>query len=224
MLSILMPVFNEKKTIEEIIRKVLNVELPLELIIIDDFSTDGTREYLKGLTDSRIKVYYHEKNLGKGSALHTGIKNATGDIIVIQDADLEYDPADYPQLIDLIVKDKADVVYGSRFMFRTRIFHFHHLIGNRVINLFANILFNTTFTDLETCYKAFKSDILKGFTLHSKSFGFEAEVTAKIVKNKLRIYEVPISYYGRTYDEGKKITWKDGVIALYWLLRCRFMD
>ena len=221
-LSVVMPVYNEIKTIEEIIRKVLNVEIPLELIIVDDCSTDGTRQYLQQFSNERTRVYFHERNRGKGAAIHTAIQHIRGDITIIQDADLEYDPADYPNLTDLIVKNKADVVYGSRFLFRTRIFHFHHLLGNKIVNLCANILYNSTFTDLETCYKAFRSDILKNMRLRSRSFGFEAEVTAKVIKQRLRVYEVPISYYGRTYEEGKKITWKDGIIALYWLLRCRF--
>jgi glycosyltransferase involved in cell wall biosynthesis len=224
LLSVLMPVYNEKKTIEKIVTKVLAQPLSIELIIIDDFSTDGTRDYLKKINDPRVSVHYHAHNRGKGAALHTGIEKASGEIILIQDADLEYDPADYPQLIELIENDTADVVYGSRFMFRTRIFHFHHLIGNKIINLIANILYNSTFTDLETCYKAFRADALKKLSLKSTSFGFEAEVTAKIIKNKLRIFEVPISYFGRTYEEGKKITWKDGLIALYWLFKCRFFD
>ena len=220
-LSIIMPVYNEVKTIEEIIRKVLDVELDKELIIVDDGSADGTREYLRTLENDSIRIFYHTENKGKGAAIRTGIKEATGDIITIQDADLEYDPNEFPQLIELILSGRADVVYGSRFLFRTRILHFYHMLGNKLINLFANILYNATFSDLETCYKAFRADILKDMKLESNSFGFEAEVTAQIMKKKLRIYEVPISYYGRSYDEGKKITWKDGVIALYWLIRCK---
>jgi glycosyltransferase involved in cell wall biosynthesis len=219
-----MPVYNERTTIQQIIQKVLAVSLPLELIIVDDHSTDGTREILDSISDERVRVFYHDKNMGKGAALHTAISHITGDITIIQDADLEYDPADYSNLIQLIVEGKADVVYGSRFLFRMRIFYFHHLLGNKLVNLCANILYNSTFTDLETCYKAFRSDILKNMKLRSKSFGFEAEVTAKITKKQLRIFEVPISYYGRTYNEGKKLTWKDGLIALYWLIRCRFVD
>jgi glycosyltransferase involved in cell wall biosynthesis len=224
LISVLMPVYNEKSTIAEIVGKVLAVDLPCELIIVDDCSTDGTREYLESITNARVKVIYHDVNKGKGAALHSAIEHIRGDIPIIQDADLEYDPVEYKNLIDLIVAGKADVVYGSRFLFRTRIFHFNHLLGNKLINLCANILYNATFTDLETCYKVFRSEILKNMKLRSRSFGFEAEVTAKVIKQKLRVYEVPISYYGRTYDEGKKITWKDGVIALYWLIRCRFGD
>jgi len=221
-LSVIMPVYNEIKTIREIIAKVLAVDIPKEVVIVDDCSTDGTREYLKTLSHNAIRVLYHEKNQGKGAAIRTGLASVTGAITIIQDADLEYDPNEYHQLIDLIAKDKADVVYGSRFLFRTRVFYFHHLLGNKLINLVANMLYNSTFTDLETCYKAFKTNLLQSIPLRSNSFGFEAEVTAEIVKRRARIFEVPISYYGRTYDEGKKITWRDGFIALYWLLRCRF--
>ena len=222
--SVIMPVYNEASTVEEIINKVLDVDMPIELIVVDDGSTDGTTEVLRKIKNNRVKVFSQNSNKGKGAAIRVGINEAKGDVIIIQDADLEYDPADYSILVSLIKEGKADVVYGSRFLFRTRIFYFHHLLGNKFINLIANILYNTTFTDLETCYKAFKADILKSINLKSNSFGFEAEVTAKIVKKKCRIYEVPISYYGRTYEEGKKITWKDGLIALYWLLRCRFID
>ncbi len=222
LISIVMPVFNEINTIKEIINKVMAVNLAKELIIVDDKSSDGTREFLESIDNKQIKVIYHDRNLGKGAAIRTGLQKINGDITVIQDADLEYDPAEYPHLIELIFKGKADVVYGSRFLFRTRIFYFHHLLGNKLINLVANILYNSTFTDLETCYKAFRTEIVKDLKLKSNSFGFEAEVTAKIMKKKLRVYEVPITYYGRTYAEGKKITWRDGIIALYWLLRCRF--
>ncbi|MBU1862822.1 MAG: glycosyltransferase family 2 protein [Candidatus Omnitrophica bacterium] len=222
LVSVVMPAYNEIHTIRHIISKVMAVKLKKELIIVDDASTDGTREYLRSISDKHITVVFHEHNRGKGAAIRTALQYVKGDITLIQDADLEYDPEEYGQLIELILKDKADVVYGSRFLSRTRVFYFYHLLGNKIINLFANILFNTTFTDLETCYKAFKTKTIQDIPLHSNSFGFEAEITAKLVKRKLRIFEVPISYYGRTYEEGKKITWKDGIIALYWLVRCRF--
>ena len=222
LLSVIMPVYNEKDTIKEIIEKVEAVNLDKELIIVDDHSNDGTRAYLQTLKHKNITLLYHDMNKGKGAAIRTALPHIKGDITIVQDADLEYDPADYPNLIDLIVNGKADVVYGSRFLFRTRIFYFHHLMGNKLINLVANILYNSTFSDLETCYKSFRSDILKNIHLKSNSFGFEAEITAHIMKKKLRVYEVPITYCGRTYAEGKKITWKDGIIALYWLTKCRF--
>ena len=221
LLSIIMPAYNEIHTIKEIVEKVMAVNLDKELIIVDDCSTDGTCTYLQSIKNNKITILYHDTNKGKGAAIRTALSYVRGDITIIQDADLEYDPADYLNMIELIIKDKADVVYGSRFLFRTRIFYFHHLMGNKLINLIANILYNSTFTDLETCYKAFRSDIIKNLNLKSNSFGFEAEVTARIMKKKLRVYEVPITYCGRTYAEGKKITWKDGIIALYWLLRCR---
>lgn len=220
-LSILMPVYNERKTIETIISRVFAQPFDIELIIVDDGSTDGTRDILAGLTDERIK-FFAKENGGKGTALKEAAKHITGDYCIIQDADLEYDPEDYGALIDLLVQGKADVVYGSRFLSRTRIFYFYHYLGNQIVNLIANMVFNTTFTDLETGYKAFKADLIKDLPFLSKSFGFEVEFTAHIVRKRSIIYEVPISYYGRTYDEGKKITWKDGIIAMYWIIYCKF--
>jgi glycosyltransferase involved in cell wall biosynthesis len=223
-LSVIMPAYNEAATIKKVIDKVLNVDLMIdrELIVIDDGSKDGTRDILKQIQDSRVKVIFHEKNMGKGGALKTGFNNVTGDIVIIQDADLEYDPSDYIQLVRPIVDDMADVVYGSRFLSGPhRVLLFWHYVGNKMITLAANLLFNMNFTDIETGYKAFRSSILKAEKFSSNSFGFEAEFTAKVVKRKHRIYEVPIKYAGRTYDEGKKITWWDGVIALCILIKYR---
>ena len=218
--SIVIPCFNEIRTIESIINKVLAVELPIEreIIIIDDRSTDGTREYLKRL-DGRddIKVVFHEVNKGKGAALRTGFAHATGDMIVIQDADLEYDPDEYPKLIGPILDGKADVVYGSRFLGEGphRVHLFWHYVGNKFLTILSNMFTNLNLTDMETGYKLFKTEVIKGIDLKEKGFGIEPEITAKIAKTRCRIYETGISYYGRTYDEGKKITWKDGLKAIY---------
>ena len=200
-----------------------DVEWPKEIIVVDDGSTDGTRETLERLSGrGGLKVFYHDRNQGKGAALQTGFQHATGDIIIVQDADLEYYPDEYPQLIDLIVQGKADVVFGSRFLGRHRCFLFSHYLGNRLLTLITNVLYNTTLTDMETCYKAFRREVIQGMTLKSKSFGFEPEFTAKVLKRNYRIYETPISYAGRSYAEGKKVTWKAGFTALYWLLRGKF--
>lgn len=225
-ISILIPVFNEVNTLQKILEKVENVDfcgLEKEIILIDDFSTDGTKDLYKNLP---YKVLYHEKNMGKGAALRTGFKEATGDIVVIQDADLEYDPSDYKELIQLIIDNKADVVYGTRLtgVKPSRAFMFHHLLGNKFLTLITNLLYNTTLTDMETCYKAFKRDFLTGIEIKSNRFDFEPEITAKILKRGARIYELPISYYGREYSEGKKITWKDGFSAIWTLVKYRFTD
>lgn len=221
-LSVVIPVYNEINTVEEILRRVKKVKIEKEIIVVDDCSTDGTRDVLKELSGNGIKVLFHEKNMGKGAALRTGFKHLSGDIVIIQDADLEYYPEEYPQMIQLILEGKADVVYGSRFLGRHRVFMFSHYLGNKFLTFLTNLLYNSTLTDMETCYKAFRAEILKGLNLKSKSFGFEPEFTAEILKRKLRVYEIPISYDGRTYAEGKKITWKAGLVALYWLIRCRF--
>lgn len=223
-LSVIMPVYNELATIKRAVERVLDVELPMEreLIIVDDGSTDGTRDILNQLKDSRVRVIYHEKNKGKGGALKTAFNNVNGDIVIIQDADLEYDPSDYIQLVNPIVENHADVVYGSRFLSGPhRVLLFWHYVGNKMITLAADILFNINLSDIETGYKAFRSSILKDIKFSSNSFGFEAEFTAKTAKRKYRIYEVPIQYAGRTYDEGKKITWRDGIVALFILLKYR---
>lgn len=227
-LSIVIPVYNEVNTILEIvdiIQKISLAGIEKEIIIIDDFSNDGTREKIKKYegTDN-IKVLYHDKNLGKGAALRTGFSVARGDYVVIQDADLEYDPRDYSLVLQPLLENKADVVYGSRFVGNEphRVVFFWHYVGNKLLTLFSNILTNLNLTDMETCYKAFKAGILKKIAFKEDRFGFEPEFTAKVAKLKLRIYEVGISYYGRTYVEGKKITWKDGVSAIRCILRYNF--
>ena len=224
-LSVVMPVYNERTTIDEIVARVLALPLEIELIVVDDCSTDGTRERLQQLQRERGFVLVQQpKNAGKGSALRTGFERVTGDIVIVQDADLEYSPEEYPELIDLIVRGRADVVYGSRFLGRHRVFLFTHYLGNRVLTLITNVLCNTMLTDMETCYKVMRTEVLRSFTLHSNGFGIEPEMTAKIFKRGYRVYEVPITYDGRGYDEGKKITWKDGVVALWVLLKYRFTE
>jgi glycosyltransferase involved in cell wall biosynthesis len=227
-ITILIPIFNEVNTLKIILQKVEEANfcgLEKEIILIDDFSTDGTREILKEL-EGKYKIFYHDKNMGKGAALRTGFEHVTGDITVIQDADLEYDPVDYEPLIQLILDGKADVAYGSRLSGGkpSRSFMFTHLLGNKVLTLMTNILYNTTLTDMETCYKAFKTEFIKGIEIKSNRFDFEPEITAKVLKRGARLYELPISYYGREYDEGKKITWKDGIHAILALIKFRFTD
>lgn len=226
--SIIVPVFNEINTLDKILEKIESANfcgLQKEIILIDDMSTDGTREHIKTL-ENKYKIFYHEKNQGKGAAIRTGMFHMTGDIMVIQDADLEYDPVDYEDLIKLIIDNKADVVYGSRLTGAkpSRSFMFTHLLGNKLLTLTTNILYGATLTDMETCYKAFRTSILKDIEIKSDRFDFEPEITAKILKKKARLYELPISYYGREYTEGKKITWKDGIHAIIALLKFRFMD
>jgi glycosyltransferase involved in cell wall biosynthesis len=222
-LSIVIPCFNEKATILELIDAVRSAPIQdKQIIIIDDGSTDGTREILKGIQGKAdIDIIYHETNKGKGAALSTGFAAATGDICIVQDADLEYDPQEFPLVIQPIVDGKADVVFGSRFQSGRphRVVYFWHRIGNGVLTLLSNILTDLNLTDMETCYKAFKREVIQSITIEEKRFGFEPEVTAKISKKNLRIYEVGISYYGRTYSEGKKIGWKDGVRAIYCILK-----
>jgi glycosyltransferase involved in cell wall biosynthesis len=224
-LSVVMPVFNERATIDEIIGRVLAVPLPIELIVVDDCSTDGTGPRLQELQRERGFVLVAQaKNGGKGSALRAGFERVTGDIVVIQDADLEYSPEEYPELIDLILRGRADVVYGSRFIGRHRVFLFTHYLGNRMLTLITNVLYNTMLTDMETCYKVMRTEVLRSFALQSNGFGIEPEMTAKIFKRGYRVYEVPITYDGRGYEDGKKITWKDGVVALWVLLKYRFTE
>jgi len=220
-LSVVIPAFNEKDTIGNVIDAVLATPFRKEIILVDDGSTDGTRDVLKDMKHPEIKIIFHEKNSGKGKSIQTGFKNATGEIILIQDADLEYDPAEYSTLLQPILSGKADVVYGSRFSGHGahRVLYFWHYIGNRFLTLLSNLFTDLNLTDMECCYKVFTREALDGIRIHEHRFGFEPEITAKIAKKKLRIYEVPISYYGRTYEEGKKIGWKDGLWALWCILR-----
>jgi len=223
-LSVVIPVYNEKGTIREIIQRVKAINIEKEIIIVDDFSTDGTREFLKELAANGEKVFFHEKNMGKGAALRTGFQHITGDYVVVQDADLEYDPEDYHKLLVPVLKGKADVVYGSRFTGERRNMFLHHWLGNKFLTFMTDILYNTTLSDMETCYKLFRADIIKGINIKSNRFNFEPEITAKILKQGIRIYEVPISYTGREFSEGKKITWVDGLSALWALIKFRFID
>lgn len=226
-LSIIIPVYNEKGTIKEIIERVRCVDIgniEKEIIIVDDFSTDGSRDVLKDEEKSGIRAIYHEKNEGKGAAIRTALGHITGDLILIQDADLEYDPEDYTKLLNPILKGKADVVYGSRFTGERRNMLFLHWVGNRFLTLVTNILYNTTLSDMETCYKLFRAKAVEGVKIRSNRFSFEPEITAKVLKKGIRIYEVPISYAGREFKEGKKITWRDGFSALWTLVKYRFID
>lgn len=220
-LSVVIPVYNEKHTIRELYETVRAVNLEKEIIMVDDCSTDGTREILKGMSDNGTRVFFHERNQGKGAALRTGFSKATGDMVIIQDADLEYDPGQYPKLIQPILEGKADVVYGSRFVtgdYR-RVLYFWHMLGNSFLTLLSNMMTNLNLTDMETCYKVFRREVLDRITIEENRFGFEPEITAKVSKLDVRIYEVGISYSGRTYKEGKKIGWKDGISALRCILK-----
>ena len=219
-----MPVFNERTTVEDMIRRVLAVTLRIELIVVDDGSTDGSGEVLDVLQRELRFTLLRQSNAGKGAALRRGFSAVTGDLVVIQDADLEYSPEEFPQLIELICQGHADVVYGSRFLGRHRVFLFTHYLGNRVVTLATNILYNTMLTDMETCYKAMTVDVLRSMTLKSNGFGIEPEMTAKIFKRGYRVYEVPITYAGRGYEQGKKITWRAGFTALWVLLKYRFTE
>jgi glycosyltransferase involved in cell wall biosynthesis len=225
LLSVVMPCYNERNTIEEIIRRVFAVPIRTELIVVDDGSTDGTRDILAELArELKFTLILQPQNAGKGAALRRGFQEVTGDLVVIQDADLEYSPEEFPELIELICEGRADVVYGSRFLGRHRVFMFTHYLGNRIVTLLTNVLYNTMLTDMETCYKVMRTEVLRSFTLESNGFGIEPEMTAKIFKRGYRVYEVPITYDGRGYDEGKKITWHDGIVALWVLLKYRFTE
>jgi len=222
LLSVVMPVYNELETIDEIVSRVLAIPMRVELVVVEDCSTDGTRARLGELQKQyRFTLLLQPHNQGKGAALRRGFSAVTGDIVAIQDADLEYSPEELPTLAELIIGGRADVVYGSRFLGRHRVFLFTHYLGNRLLTLITNVLYNTMLSDMETCYKVMRREVLQGLNLQSNGFGIEPEITAKIFKRGYRVYEVPITYDGRGYDEGKKITWKDGVVALWVLLKNR---
>lgn len=223
-LTFIIPVFNEVKTLEEIINRVRNLNIEKEIIIVDDGSTDGTRELLAKLDDKVDQICYHDGNKGKGAAIRTGLQKVNGDYVIIQDADLEYDPEDIFKLLAPIEKGKAEVVYGSRFTGERRNMLPLHWVGNRFLTGLTNLLYSSTLSDMETCYKLFRADIITNLKLHCNRFEFEPEVTAKVLKKGIRIYEVPISYAGREFEEGKKITWRDGLIALWCLIKYRFVD
>jgi glycosyltransferase involved in cell wall biosynthesis len=234
-LSVLVPVYNEERTLEEVVRRVCAVQLPKEIILVDDGSKDRSREILTRLKEqnelandslNQIKIFLQPENQGKGAAIRTAISHATGDIVIVQDADLEYDPKDYPSLLEPIQDGSADVVYGTRFAGggAHRVLFFWHSLGNRALTLLSNMLTNLNLSDMEVGYKVFRAEALKGIELKSNRFGFEPEITMKLAKKRCRFYEVPISYHGRTYEEGKKITWKDGIAALYYMIRFRFAD
>ena len=225
LLTVVMPVYNELATVEEVVRRVLALPLRIQLVVVDDCSTDGTGDLLVRLRDELgFTLVRQPNNQGKGAALRTGFTHVSGDLVVIQDADLEYSPEELPDLIQLICEGRADVVYGSRFLGRHRVFLFTHYLGNRVLTALTNVLYNTMLTDMETCYKVMRAEVLRSMTLQSNGFGIEPELTAKIFKRHLRVYEVPISYDGRGYDEGKKIGWRDGVVAVWVLLKYRFTE
>jgi len=224
-LSIVIPVYNELATLDEILKRVQSVPYDREIIVVDDASTDGSTERLRQISDENTTVLFHEQNRGKGAAVRTGFGHVSGDIIIIQDADLEYDPGDYGRLIEPILDGRADVVYGSRFTGGPqRVLFFWHYVGNRFLTLLSNMLTNINLSDMETCYKVFRSSLLEKITIKSNRFGFEPEITAKFAQQRCRIYEVPISYSGRNYEEGKKITWRDGLAALFHIIRFRFFD
>jgi glycosyltransferase involved in cell wall biosynthesis len=223
-LTVVIPVYNEERTIRLIVERVQTVPVEKEIIVVDDCSTDGTRDILPQLEGEAVKVLYHERNMGKGAALRTGFHQATGDFVIVQDADLEYDPQEYPKLLEPILQGRADVVYGSRFSGQNRNMMSLHRFGNQFLTFVTNLLYGTSITDMETCYKLFRTPIVKNIKIECNRFNFEPEITAKILRRKLRIVEIPISYSGRKPSEGKKITWRDGFAALWALFKYRFME
>jgi len=227
-LSIIMPVYNEQNTLREILSQIRAVELPdidKEILAVDDGSTDGSRDILaEEAEQGDLRVFYHEGNRGKGAAVRTAIEQASGDMLLIQDADLEYDPRDYPALVRPIVEGRVAVVYGSRFLGPRKAMLYWHMLGNKLLTFTTNILYNTILSDMETCYKCFRADVIQDIPLRARRFEFEPEVTAKVLKRGHRIFEVPISYYGREYHEGKKITWRDAPLAFWTLIKYRFVD
>jgi glycosyltransferase involved in cell wall biosynthesis len=227
-LSIVMPVYNEQQTLSEILKQVRDVELEgieKEIIVVDDGSTDGSRDILATeAAAGDLQILYHHQNRGKGAAVRTAIEHASGDLILIQDADLEYDPRDYPNLVRPIIEGRVAVVYGSRFLGPRKAMLFWHMLGNKLLTLTTNILYNAILSDMETCYKCFRADVIKDMPLHARRFEFEPEITAKVLKRGHRIFEVPISYYGREFHEGKKISWRDAPVAFWTLLKYRFVD
>lgn len=222
--SIIIPAYNEEATIKRILDNIRSVGLDKEIIVVDDGSTDNTSQILKQINDPQLKVFYHQKNLGKGAAVRTALKHVSGDIIIIQDADLEYDPEEYPLMLRLIKDGSADAVYGSRFIGDHRVFLFWHYLGNKFLTLLTNLLYNTILTDMETGFKAFRRQSIADIKIKCNRFDFEPEITAKILKKRLRLYEIPITYRGRGYSEGKKIHWYDGLWALWALVKFRFCD
>lgn len=220
-LSVIVPCYNEERTISTLVDLVLQSPVVAEVVVVDDGSSDGSQVALAAITDPRVKVIVHERNYGKGAALRTGFAHATAEYVIVQDADLEYDPAEYPLLLEPLLDDRADVVYGSRFLSGRphRVLYFWHSMGNRFLTLLSNMFTDLNLTDMETCYKCFKREVIQSIDIEENRFGFEPEITAKLARKKLRIFEVGISYSGRTYDEGKKISWKDGIRAVYCIVK-----